>query len=172
MLKKRLLLAVALGFVIGSTTSARADLCFRYQKSGGGKAVARGATLPARDTCNSLALFESGGGAGAANGVICRDGVENRTILFHYTYHSCLGPNYFESGTCRMQLDDNNNFVSSTCRGTFATNGGMSTFLVIDDGVVESCTGIVVPGGGGGACFGSFFHLVPPVPPPAPPPSR
>jgi hypothetical protein len=172
MLSKGLLLTTALGLIIGSTPNARADLCFRYTKTGGGTLVARGAQVPPRDTCQALALFESGpgGGAGAANGTICKDGDANNTVIFHYTYHSCLGPSYFESGTCRIMVTPDNTFVSSSCRGTFATDGSMATFIVVDDGVIQSCAGITVPGGGGGACTAKFlFHNVQPVPgaPPA-----
>src|SRR5215468_3110720 len=106
MLRKGLLLTAAFSLIIGSTPNAGgADLCFRYKKSGGGTLVARGADLPARDTCNSLALFEAGGQAGHANGMVCRDNVEGVTIRFHYTYDGCLGgPTWFESGTCYIQL--------------------------------------------------------------------
>ena len=128
MLRKALLLTAALSLIIGSTPNAGgADLCFRYKKSGGGTLVARGAQLPARDTCHSLALFESGGQGGHANGMICRDNVESTTIRFHYTYDGCLGgPTWFESGTCYIQLTANNGFVSSSCR--FSGNSRTQTW--------------------------------------------
>ena len=162
MFTKGLLLTAAVGIVIGSTPNAgAADLCFRYTKTGGGTLVARGAAIPARDTCEPLALFESGGGAGAANGMICREGgPDNTTIRFHYTYDSCLGPSYFESGTCYIQVNQDNTTVSSSCRGTLATAGSASPFLT-NDGVLESCSGITIGGGGGGACFGTFFFHAP-----------
>lgn len=154
MLRNGLLYATSLGLVLIGATTAKADLCFRYAKSGGGTLVARGAQLPANNTCQPLALFESGGLIGAANGMICRDGVDNRTIVFHYTYNAC-GGDYFESATCRIQLDDNNQTASSSCRGTLA-NG--AAFRELNDAVIETCTGLVVPGGGGAACWGGFPH--------------
>ncbi len=154
MLRNGLLLITSLGFVFLSVPNAKADLCFRYAKSGGGTLVALGAQLPANNSCQPLALFESGGLIGAANGMICRDGVDNRTIIFHYTYNGC-GSDYFESATCRIQLDDNNKTASSSCRGTLA-NG--TPFTEINDAVIETCSGMVVPGGGGAACSGGFSH--------------
>ena len=84
---KGLLLVVSLGVVFIGVPNAKADLCFRYAKSGGGTLVARGAQLPASGNCQPLALFESGGLIGAANGMICRDNTDGRTIVFHYTYN-------------------------------------------------------------------------------------
>jgi hypothetical protein len=65
MLRKGLLLVTALGLVTVSSPVARADMCFSYKKSGGGTLVAKGAKLPATNTCETLALFESGGLGGA-----------------------------------------------------------------------------------------------------------
>jgi hypothetical protein len=154
MFRNSLLFVTFLGVVFIGVPNAKADLCFRYAKSGGGTLVARGAQLPANNNCQPLALFESGGLIGAANGTICRDGIDNRTIIFHYTYNGCAS-NYFESATCRIQLDDSNRATSSSCRGTLA-NG--SPFTEIDDAVIETCSGIVIPGGGGAQCSGGFSH--------------
>jgi hypothetical protein len=86
--------------------------------------------------------------------MICRDGVDNRTIIFHYTYNGC-GSDYFESATCRIQLDDSNQTTSSSCRGTLS-NG--TAFRELNDAVIETCSGLVIPGGGGAACWGGFSH--------------
>jgi hypothetical protein len=172
MLRKGLLLTAALGLVVASASNVRADLCFRYAKSGGGTLVARGAQLPANNTCQPLGLFESGGLLGAANGTICRDATDGRTIIFHYTYDGCSS-NYFESATCRIQVDDSNHTASSSCRGTVAGSGGAaSPFRVNDDAVIESCSGITLVGGGGATCGGPFRHVIEPVPEPAPGPAR
>jgi hypothetical protein len=106
MVRKVLLLIAALGLVYGNTPSARADMCIQYKKSGGGILVARGATLPAVNTCQPLAMYEaaSGGLGGAATGSICTDGTSDTTVVYQYTYDGCTG-NYFESGTCRLQLN-------------------------------------------------------------------
>jgi hypothetical protein len=155
MLRKDLLAAV-LGLVVTCAPIAKADICFRYQKTSGGTLVAKGAKLPAVNTCEPMALFESGGLAGAATGSICRD-INDFTLVFHYTYDSCIGPDsYSESATCRLQIQNGNlPTVSSTCRGTANGTG----FFEIDDAVMEFCgDGISVPGGGGGQCLGGFSH--------------
>jgi|SRR6266568_1003209 hypothetical protein len=158
MLRKGLLLIAALGLIIASQSGARADMCFRYQVTGGGTLVAKGAKLPAVNTCEPLAMFENGGLAGAATGSICRD-INDFTIIFHYTYDACIGPgSYFESATCRLQIQNGNlPTVSSSCRGTLA--GGVP-FLEVNDAILEFCDGTKLPvlGGGGGQCVGGFSH--------------
>jgi hypothetical protein len=156
MCRNGLVVLASVGIFLTAVPNTKADVCFRYAKSGGGTLVALGAQLPANNTCQPLALFEVGGLIGAANGMICRDGVDNRTIVFHYTYNGCSA-DYFESATCRIQLDDSNKTSSSACRGTLA-NG--SVFLELNDGTIEICSGNVVPGGGGGGagCAGGFSH--------------
>jgi hypothetical protein len=153
MLRKGLLLVTALGLVIVSSPVARADMCFSYKKSGGGTLVAKGAKLPATNTCETLALFESGGQGGAATGSICMDNA-TFTIIFHYTYDGCTA-NYFESATCALQIQNGNlPTVSSSCRGT--ANG--SPFQEVNDAVLEPCEVTAIPGGGGGRCTGGFSH--------------
>lgn len=156
MFRKSLLLIGTLGLVATGSPDARADLCFRYQTTGGGTLVARGAKLPAVNTCAPLAMFESGGLGGAATGSICVD-INDFTIIFHYTYDACIGPgNYFESATCRLQMQNGDlPSVSSSCRGTLANGAG---FLEINDAILQYCDGIPVPGGGGGQCVGGFSH--------------
>ncbi len=161
MLRKGLPLVAALGLVIVSVPSARADLCFQYQKTGGGILVAQGATLPAVNTCQPLAMYEAatGGLAGAATGSICTDGTSDSTVVYHYTYNGCTG-DYYESGTCRLQLNGDGQHPgdlptgSSTCRITL---GGGVFYLEIDDLHLWYCDGsqasLRVPGGGGGQCF-------------------
>ena len=95
------MLMATLGLICVNAASASADMCFRYA-SGGGTLVAKGATLPAANTCIPLAFFEDGGLQGAATGSICTAG-DGSTVIFHYTYDGCLRP-YFESGVCRLQL--------------------------------------------------------------------
>lgn len=163
MLRKRLLLIATLGLVVISAPIAKADLCFSYKKTGGGILVARGATLPVTNACQPLAMYEAGGLIGAATGSICQDGFGDITVLFHYTYDGCAS-NYFESGTCRLQLQRDGNLptVSSTCR---ITTGNGVYYLEFDDGTLESCDGsqfaLRVPNGGGAACRGGFSHRGP-----------
>jgi hypothetical protein len=132
--------AAALSLVV--STAAHADLCFRYTKSGGGTVVARGAKVPAPNTCITLALYEVDGRygkglQGAATGSLCTDWA-GATMIYHYTYDGCLGPNrYFESATCRLQLRDGN--VPTTfggCRGTVNNTG-----FTDDSLVAEFCNG-------------------------------
>lgn len=72
MLRKGLPLIAAVGLLVASPPGARADLCFCYG-TGGGILVAKGATLPANNTCEALPLFEVGGLGDAATGSICTD---------------------------------------------------------------------------------------------------
>jgi hypothetical protein len=148
--------AAVIGLSFANPPDARADLCFRYG-SGGGTLVARGA-VPAQGACRNLALYEvgPGGAGGAANGMVCRDGpgVGGITVIYHYNYDSCLGPNsYSESATCRLQLNNAGNVptVGSSCRGTANGSPFFDTSLVL-----TNCAGVdtTVPGGGGGQCFG------------------
>jgi len=150
--------AAVIGLSLANPPNARADLCFHYG-SGGGTLVARDATLPKEGTCQPLALFESGSRIGAANGMICRDTVGGVTLIFHYTYDACIGPgSYFESATCRLQINNAGNLptVSGICRGVFAAGSGPhQTLTTFVDGSpkIEQCAGVDVPGGGGGQCF-------------------
>jgi hypothetical protein len=48
---------LALGLVVAGAPSARADICFQYT-TGGAPVVAKGAKLPAPNSCEPLALFE------------------------------------------------------------------------------------------------------------------
>jgi hypothetical protein len=152
----KLVFLIATGIVMTAIVApdARADLCFRYQLTGGGTLVARGAKLPAVDTCEPLAMFENGGYFGAATGTICRD-INDFTVIFQYTYDGCT-TDYFESGICRLQIQNGSlPTVSSTCRGTLA---GGTFFHETNDGIIEVCAGIPVLGGGGAQCKGGFKH--------------
>jgi hypothetical protein len=159
------LIAATAAFLATCTTASYADMCFRYQKTGGGTLVAKGAKLPAVNTCEPLPMFEFGGLAGAATGSICRD-INDFTIVFHYTYDACIGPgHYFESATCRLQIQNGDlPTVSSTCRGTLADGSG---FFEVDDAKLEYCDGAKFPvlGGGGGQCFagGPIRHKIEPA---------
>jgi hypothetical protein len=152
-----LLSSVVIGLSLTNLPDAKADLCFRY--STGGIHVAKGAKLLEPGTCQPLALYEvqPGGRAGAANGMICRDGpgAGGLTIIFHYNYDACLGPgSYFESATCRLQLSSAGPgtlpTVSSSCRGTSSGGPFLDQTLKLDD-----CAGVdtTVPGGGGAQCL-------------------
>src|SRR5437763_13400515 len=121
MLRKGMLFVAALGLV-ATAPSVRADICFQYG-TGGGAAVARGATIPARNACVPLALFEAddpqrNGRGGALTGSLCKDW-NNNTLLYHYTYDACTAPgSYFESATCSVQLSTGDlPSQSSSCRG-------------------------------------------------------
>jgi hypothetical protein len=148
MTRSRLTLLPLLGIAFACPTAARADLCFRYQKSGGGTLVAKNARLPAPNACESLAMFEvegkdgpsTKGLEGAATGSICTD-VAGATVIFHYTYDGCLGPgSYFESATCRLKLQ--NGALPTTfggCRG----KANQSDFH--DDSAILSTCDMQVP---------------------------
>ena len=119
MLRRGLTLMAALGLFGAKAPGAQADLCFRYG-SGGGTLVAKGAQLPDPNKCRTLSFFEEGGAAGAGTGSICR-AANGGTVIFHYSYHGCLAPSYFETGTCR--LDTTRGLpAEGTCRLTFIVN--------------------------------------------------
>lgn len=112
----------------GVTSASASDLCFQYG-SGGGILVARGATLPAANKCINLPLYEVGAGGleGAATGSLCQDWA-GATLVYHYTYDACIGTpgSYFESATCRLQLNNGSiPSTSSSCRGK-VNNGQFS----------------------------------------------
>jgi hypothetical protein len=162
MLRKALMLVVALGFVGTSPPNATAsDICFHYSSSGGGILVAPGASLPARNTCQPLAMYEAaaGGLVGAATGSLCMDGTGGNTLVYHYTYDGCSG-DYHESGTCRIQIGTGvlptspDSGQGSTCRITL----GNGVFYHEDPDLKAwtcdaSQLALAVPGGGGGECL-------------------
>jgi hypothetical protein len=137
--------------LLTTSAPAEADMCFHYKVSLGGTLVARGAKLPAANTCDSFALYEREGQPlnpathgleGAGTGSICQD-VAGATVVFQYTYDGCLGPtSYFESGTCRLKLENGNlPTTSSTCRGTYIGGTSIGTFSNHDDAILEPCDG-------------------------------
>ena len=129
MVGRYMTLLPALALIAFGASSAKAtDLCFQYG-SGGGIAVARGATLPAANKCINLALYEvgSGGLEGSATGSLCQDWA-GATLVYHYTYDACIGRpgSYFESATCRLQLNNGGiPTTASSCRGK--VNNGQFT---------------------------------------------
>jgi hypothetical protein len=162
-----LLSAAVMGLSLANLPDAKADLCFRYS-TGGGILVAKGVKLIEPGTCQPLALFEIGPGAGgAANGMICRDGpgAGGLSIIFHYTYDACLGPgSWFESGTCTLELGHGGTgtlpTIGSSCRITYGAAGSTPTNVILQNkvdptGKLDDCGGanIPVPGSGGGLCL-------------------
>jgi len=169
-------IAVAFGLVVASPPNARAALCFQYTKSGGGISVAQ-VDIPAPNKCITFALYEQVINApftleGAGTGSLCTS-TDSPMVIFHYTYDACrpLGrDNYFETGTCRLQLDRNGNLPTqfSVCRG--AVIGGVSgqvgkvgNFFNQDDLVITKCDSdsleFRVPGGLLSECFGDRGKL-------------
>jgi hypothetical protein len=136
MFRKGLMFMAALGLIGASVPSAQADLCFRYE-SGGGTLVARGGELPQPNECRTLPFFEVGGYEGAATGSICMD-KNGGTVVFHYAYHSCLAPTYFETGTCRLGVQ-NGLPASGACRVTVNQTGQPNADTTP---VLSSCSGM------------------------------
>jgi len=149
------MLMATLGLICVNAGGASADMCFHYG-SGGGTLVAKGATLPAANTCVPLAFFEDGGLQGAATGSICT-AAEGSTVIFHYTYDGCLTP-YFESGVCRLELGPQIIVagreapahhlplglptIRSSCFGTYSQPGSVSPDTTAK---LEYCDGRPVP---------------------------
>jgi len=154
MLRKGLPLIAALALVSASATSAQAGLCLRFSKSGGGTLIAKGATLPAPQTCQMLPFVERAPVnppettlGGAATGFICTDANGSAVALVHYTYDGCIGPDsYFESATCRFELQNIVTLpsISGGCRGKVSGKsapgvGDTMHDFVAGDAVLESC---------------------------------
>ena len=163
MLRPIFFITVAFGVVV-SAPNVRAGLCFQYTQSGGGISVAQ-VDIPAPNKCVTFALYEQVINApftleGAGTGSLCTS-TDSPMVIFNYTYDACrpLGSNnYFESGTCRLQLDHNGNLPtqSSVCRGAVITGkpgqlGKAGNFFNQDDLVITKCDSnsleFRVPGG-------------------------
>jgi hypothetical protein len=159
-----LLSAAVIGLSLANSSDARADLCFRYSKTGG-FSVAKGAKLPEPVTCQTLALFEVGGRQGAATGMICRDA--GITLVFQYNYDACLGSgepednSYAESGTCRLKLSTTGPgalpTIASSCRLTLSggkpgSYGVRSFRTQLDDLEITECSDYLPPSGEGNEC--------------------
>ena len=151
MLKPIFFTFLAMALVMASAPRASADMCFHYKNSGGGTLVARGAKLPPANGCQSFALYEREGQPlspfthgleGAGTGSLCQDWA-GATLVFQYTYDACLGPtSYFESGTCRLQIQNGNlPTTASSCRGTYIGGSSIGTFAHFNDGILEPCDG-------------------------------
>lgn len=152
MLKPILFVTVAFALVVASTPNARAAMCFQYTKSGGGVSVAQ-ADLPQPNKCITFALYEVGTtpgltALGAGTGSLCRS-TQSNFVVFHYTYDACIPfgrSNYFEFGTCRLELSRDLGFPTafSVCRGAVIGGvpgqvGKVGNFTNTDDLVISSC---------------------------------
>jgi len=174
MLRKIMLLTAFLMPVFASTPGARADMCFQYG-TGGGIIIAIGAKVPTINTCTPVSLVEQiyGGRLGLATGSICRseEGSSRPTLVFQYTYDACTGPGgYFESATCRIDLNINGDLPTqptnqnSYCNGVYVSlpPGQSGPLKQFNDATLKVwyCTGgpFVVPGGGGAQCFTGRLH--------------
>ena len=150
----RLISFITAALVLGvfSTPSARAAMCFQYTKSGGGISVAQ-ADLPAPNKCVTFPLYEVGTNpattlSGAGTGSLCTS-TQSNFVIYHYTYEGCrpLGSdNYFELGTCRLELSRDLGLPTgfSVCRGALVTGkpgqaGKAGNFFNHDDLVISSC---------------------------------
>jgi hypothetical protein len=170
MLHKGLLLGASLGLAAAIPVAARADICFEYTGSSpGAVGIAIGAKVPpAPNSCITVSVVDQSAPGGVATGSICRSeqGSSRPTLVYHYTYAAC-GGSYFESATCRIDLDLNGDLPSqrtasqvSSCSGVAADPapgqtsplGGWSYF---NDLKAWNCNPgpFAVPGGGGAQCL-------------------
>ncbi len=170
MLHKRLLLSASLGLAVAAVAPARADICFEYTGSSpGAVGIAIGAKIPsAPNSCVTVSVVDQSAPGGIATGSICRSeqGGGRPTLVYHYTYNACTG-SYFESATCRLDLELNGDLPSqktasqvSSCSGVAAdpapgqsaSLGGWSYF---NDLKAWNCNPgpFAVPGGGGAQCL-------------------
>jgi hypothetical protein len=167
MLGKGLMLSACLGLALASTVSARADICLEYTISGGGVGIALGAKVPATpNTCERVTVVAADGGA--ATGSICRseEGSGRPTLVYQYSFSACTSP-YFETATCRIELDINSQLPgqkpasqSSSCTGVYAgmapgQSSPLGAFSYLDDLKAWNCAAgpFAVIDGGGSTCF-------------------
>jgi hypothetical protein len=169
MLRKSLMVSASLGLAIISTAPARADICFAYTLSGGGVGIAIGAKVPATpNTCDRVTVVGADGGV--ATGSICRseEGSSKPTLVYHYVFSLC-GSSYFETATCRLDLELNGNLPSqisasqaSSCSGLYLglapgpnQSGPLHGFSYANDLKAWNCSPgpFAVIGGGGAACY-------------------
>jgi hypothetical protein len=169
MLRKGLMLSAPLALVVASTAYVRADICFEYTGSSPGiVAVAIGAKVPATpNACITISVVDQSAPGGVATGSICRseEGSSRPTLVYHYTYNSCVG-SYFESATCRLELESNgdlpaqkSNSQSSSCSGVAVNlmtgqSGPLGGWSYSNDLKAWNCSPgpFAVPGGGGAQC--------------------
>lgn len=168
MLFKGLMLSASLGLALVSTAPARADICFEYTVSGGGVGIALGAKVPATpNTCERVTVVSPVDGS-VATGSICRsgEGSGRPTLVYQYSFSACTSP-YFETATCRIDLDINSQLPaqkptsqSSSCTGVFVgmaplQSSPLTGFSYLDDLKAWNCTGgqFAVIDGGGSTCF-------------------
>jgi hypothetical protein len=170
MLHKGLMLSASLGLSVAITVPSHADICFEYTGSSpGAVGIAIGAKVPpAPNSCITVSVVDQSAPGGVATGSICRSeqGGSKPTLVYHYTYNACTG-SYFESATCRIDLDLNGDLPSqksasqvSSCSGVAADPalgqsaplGGWSYF---NDLKAWNCNPgpFAVPGGGGAQCI-------------------
>jgi hypothetical protein len=169
MFRKSLTLMAALGIAAVNPRSVQADLCFHYPNHEfgalGGTLVAKGARLPAENTCESLTMYEVNGPDGTmegfATGVLCRNAPDKvagnpapRLSLF-FVYNACLGPGKFEAVTCQLEPSGGAGQVTlpttrSSCRGLLGTlffsDQLVHTYIAgpgtANDGVLDSCRNV------------------------------
>jgi hypothetical protein len=148
---KSLALMAALGIAAVNSPSVQADLCFHYPNHQfgalAGTLVAKGATPPAENTCETLAMYEVDGPdkglEGSAIGVVCRNSTKvspnnDPMFSFYFVYNACLGPGKFEAVTCQLKPHGQVGVpplptVSSSCRG-------VTSMLSFGDGLAPGHT--------------------------------
>jgi hypothetical protein len=168
MFRKSLMLSASLGLALVSTVPARADICFEYIVSGGGVSIALGAKVPAApNTCENVTVVSPTDG-GVATGSICRseEGSGRPTLVYQYSYSACTSP-YFETATCRIELDIDSQLPAqrtdsqlSSCTGVYTgmapgQSSQLHGFSYLDDLKAWNCTAgpFAVMDGGGSTCF-------------------
>jgi hypothetical protein len=135
--RKSLTLMSALGIAAVNSPSVQADLCFHYPNHQfgalAGTLVAKGATPPAENTCETLAMYEVDGPdkglKGSAIGVVCRNSAKvfpnnGPMFSFYFVYNACLGPGKFEAVTCQLKVggaDSPLPTTQSSCRGVISS---------------------------------------------------
>jgi hypothetical protein len=152
MIRPIFFITVSFGLLVASQQGASAALCFHYTKTDGGTSIAQ-VDIPAPNKCVTFALYEQVVNApftlaGVGTGSLCTS-TNSPMVIYHYTYEGCLplgSDNYFETGTCRLQLNRDLGLPTqfSFCRGALITGkpgqpGKAGNFSNTDDLVITKC---------------------------------
>ena len=155
MFRKSLSLIAGLGLVFVNSPRSNADICFQYG-TGGAPLVARGLSLPAKNSCVPLALFEAnefGTRLSALQTVCSVETMHTRLCITTIITRVQVLATSRSSATCRLAMYTGDlPSTSSNCNGQYSAPLANQTGPVkqFSDFSLKAwyCNGKDVPGGG------------------------